>query len=61
MTPDPASPCIRICRIDAGLCRGCGRTLHEISLWPSADAALKRAILAAVEARMASAGAARDA
>ena len=31
----PLSPCINICNLDekAGMCVGCGRTVHEISNW----------------------------
>ncbi|MFZ2854831.1 MAG: DUF1289 domain-containing protein [Rhodocyclaceae bacterium] len=49
------SPCIDICRIDAGsgLCAGCFRTLAEISAWSAASADEQRAILAASERRRA--------
>ncbi|MFN3468975.1 MAG: DUF1289 domain-containing protein [Novosphingobium sp.] len=33
------------------LCAGCARTIDEISEWPAASAARKRAILAAVARR----------
>ena len=31
------TPCIKICTYDpgSGLCRGCGRTLEEITAWAS--------------------------
>jgi len=50
---EPASPCVKVCDVDraAGLCRGCGRTLVEITAWFGASAAQKRAILSAVNAR----------
>ncbi|MGE5493120.1 MAG: DUF1289 domain-containing protein [Actinomycetota bacterium] len=34
-----ASPCINVCKMDAGtgLCAGCFRTLDEIAAWSSAD------------------------
>jgi hypothetical protein len=54
MTDDhPPSPCVRTCTIDplSRICRGCGRTLDEISAWFTAGAAQKRAILAAVTDR----------
>ncbi|MEI8036298.1 MAG: DUF1289 domain-containing protein [Betaproteobacteria bacterium] len=30
-----SSPCISLCEIEntTGFCRGCARTLHEISFW----------------------------
>jgi predicted Fe-S protein YdhL (DUF1289 family) len=41
------SPCIDVCRIDlaTGLCEGCLRTIDEIAVWGSLDAAGRRAIL----------------
>jgi len=54
--PDSAwvpSPCIRVCMIDpaTGLCRGCRRTLEEISSWSALPAEEKRALLEALRAR----------
>ncbi|MDB5798970.1 MAG: hypothetical protein JWP36_2872 [Paucimonas sp.] len=51
--PAPASPCVNICRMDAGsgLCEGCLRTLDEIAAWGSASNAERRAVLQAVQAR----------
>jgi len=51
----PASPCIDVCRMDeaSGLCRGCFRTLEEISVWSRAAPAERLRILAAVERRRA--------
>lgn len=48
-----ASPCIDVCRMDAGsgLCRGCLRSLDEIAAWGGADEAKRIAILAAVARR----------
>jgi uncharacterized protein len=52
--PDaPASPCRKICHLEARICQGCGRTGREIALWPSADDAEKREILRASKARLA--------
>ena len=53
MISEPASPCVKVCELDraAGLCRGCGRTLAEISAWSGAGASEKHAILSAVSAR----------
>jgi predicted Fe-S protein YdhL (DUF1289 family) len=54
---DPAaptpSPCINICRIDAGTgrCLGCRRTLDEIAAWSRMDDAGKRAVWALLPAR----------
>jgi uncharacterized protein len=50
---DPASPCIAVCILDPanGLCRGCWRSIEEITAWPSLDANAKRRILAAIAAR----------
>ena len=41
------SPCVRVCEIDAasGFCRGCGRTLAEISQWSRYTPAEQRALL----------------
>ncbi len=36
--PRPSSPCVGICRLDAGgLCIGCRRTMDEIARWGSMD------------------------
>jgi len=50
-----ASPCVNVCRIDAAsrLCLGCRRTIAEIARWGSTDDADRRAILAALEERIA--------
>jgi len=47
------SPCINICRIDAGngRCLGCRRTLDEIAAWGRLDDPAKRAIWARLPAR----------
>ena len=42
---DIPSPCISVCRIDAGgLCEGCLRTLDEIAAWSRLDDAGKREV-----------------
>lgn len=53
MTDHPASPCTGTCTLDplTRLCKGCGRTMDEIMAWPSASAAQKHAILAAIRQR----------
>jgi len=49
MTAVPASvpsPCISICRMDAGSgwCEGCLRTIDEITAWSTLDDRRKRAV-----------------
>jgi uncharacterized protein len=55
MTADasPPSPCLGICLMDprTRMCRGCRRTVEEITAWYSASAAEKRAILARLASR----------
>ena len=48
-----ASPCIGVCQIEpsTGHCRGCLRTLSEITAWSKANEHEKREIIAAVAAR----------
>ena len=50
-----SSPCINVCVIDAdsGLCRGCLRTLPEISAWSAASDDERREVLTAVASRRA--------
>jgi quercetin 2,3-dioxygenase len=50
---DPAAPCINICVLDpaSGYCRGCWRTLDEITQWPTTSAEAKRRILSRLDAR----------
>ncbi|MCX7149625.1 MAG: DUF1289 domain-containing protein [Rhodocyclales bacterium] len=45
------SPCINVCKMEAGLCAGCFRTLDEIARWADAGDDDKRQILAAVAQR----------
>ncbi len=47
------SPCVKICVVDAGrgLCRGCHRTLAEISCWVNFSRAEKLAVLEKVAQR----------
>ncbi|PWG61250.1 DUF1289 domain-containing protein [Sediminicurvatus halobius] len=42
---DIASPCIGVCRVDNGRCRGCGRTLSEIAQWTRYSDAERAAIM----------------
>ncbi|MDA8453836.1 DUF1289 domain-containing protein [Acidovorax sp. GBBC 3334] len=46
----PPSPCIGVCRMDAGggYCEGCFRTLDDIRDWSAAGPAQRRAIWAAL-------------
>ncbi len=57
VAPEPAdlaSPCVKVCAMDAatGWCRGCGRTLGEIADWRTAAPDERRAVLAALPERM---------
>ena len=45
------SPCINVCKLEAGLCAGCFRTIDEIARWANAADDDKRLILAAVAQR----------
>lgn len=47
------SPCISLCEMapDAGLCRGCLRTIDEIIAWGSADDDYKRGVLQEIRRR----------
>lgn len=49
----PTSPCTAVCVLDpaSGYCRGCFRTIAEISAWVTLDAAAKRKILGDVARR----------
>lgn len=58
MTPTPvSSPCIKVCAVSGktGLCIGCGRTLQEIASWSGMDEDRRKAIMAELPARMATA------
>jgi len=46
-----ASPCIKLCRMEAGLCVGCQRTLDEIARWGGASESEQQAILVAAADR----------
>jgi predicted Fe-S protein YdhL (DUF1289 family) len=49
------TPCVDICEIDrdSGLCRGCGRTIAEISGWGSMSAEDRRRIMRELASRKA--------
>jgi predicted Fe-S protein YdhL (DUF1289 family) len=53
--PAIASPCVKICVLDAaaGLCRGCGRTLSEIERWTRMTDAERTRIMAELPSRLA--------
>jgi predicted Fe-S protein YdhL (DUF1289 family) len=55
-----ASPCNSVCIVDpvSGLCAGCFRTLQEIAGWIDFSAAEKRSVIAALDARRETLGAA---
>lgn len=53
MRDAPPSPCRNLCRLEAHVCAGCGRTGAEIARWPAAEAPEKHAILQRSAARMA--------
>jgi hypothetical protein len=50
---DPGSPCTAVCVLDSdtGYCRGCFRTVAEISAWGSLGRAEKLRILATLPGR----------
>jgi len=49
------TPCTGICRLDphTGFCSGCGRTAAEIAGWLACSPQERRAIMAALPARLA--------
>jgi predicted Fe-S protein YdhL (DUF1289 family) len=49
------SPCINLCQMDPanGLCRGCFRTIDEITAWSRISDTARTAILASVAERRA--------
>ncbi len=50
----PMSPCVSVCTLDErGFCRGCFRTLAEISGWLRMSAEQRRAVLGQRERRRA--------
>ncbi len=52
---EPLSPCVAVCVLEpaSGYCRGCFRTIDEISRWLLLAREEKRHILAALPARQA--------
>jgi predicted Fe-S protein YdhL (DUF1289 family) len=57
--PEPgiSSPCVQVCAVNGqtGLCEGCGRTLKEIAAWGGLDEAMRRAVMAELPGRLATA------
>jgi predicted Fe-S protein YdhL (DUF1289 family) len=45
------SPCINVCKMEAGLCAGCFRSIDEIARWANIGDDEKRLILVAVAQR----------
>lgn len=60
MRDAPPSPCRQLCRLEAHVCAGCGRTGAEIARWPAAGAREKQGILELCAARLAARAAERD-
>ena len=53
IVPIIESPCVNICRIERGLCAGCGRTAAEIARWGDTTDADRRAVMSELPARLA--------
>jgi hypothetical protein len=53
-TEKASTPCIQVCAVSGvtGLCIGCGRTLAEIAAWGRLSEPERRAIMAALPARL---------
>jgi predicted Fe-S protein YdhL (DUF1289 family) len=53
MSARPASPCVKLCRIEpaSALCAGCLRSLDEISAWRGLDAAGREQVWQRIEQR----------
>lgn len=46
------NPCIKICRFDADICVGCGRSKREIKAWKKLDKAERLSLLAEADMRL---------
>ena len=58
LPPPPASPCIGVCVLDGrGWCRGCLRTVEEITRWSLLSPAEQWGVVAACRSRRATGGA----
>tara|TARA_R110000782_G_scaffold143847_1_gene236668 strand:- start:232 stop:411 length:180 start_codon:yes stop_codon:yes gene_type:complete len=45
-------PCIKLCKFERDICRGCGRSKAEIKGWKKLAKAARRAVLAEAERRL---------
>ena len=53
MSDAVASPCVGICDLDdRDICKGCGRTKHEIVVWPSLTDEQRRNVARCAEHRL---------
>ncbi len=52
IVPIIASPCVNICRLERGLCVGCGRTTAEIARWGTTTDEDRAAVMAQLAGRM---------
>ena len=50
-------PCISLCKFNADICVGCGRSKREIRAWKKLDKTDKRTVLAEAELRLLALGA----
>jgi predicted Fe-S protein YdhL (DUF1289 family) len=50
-------PCISLCKFDADICIGCGRSKREIKAWKKLDKDDKRVVLAEAALRLIKLGA----
>jgi uncharacterized protein len=52
-SPSPGSPCINVCEMDerVGLCKGCLRTIEEITAWSTMSEAEKQLVITQLLAR----------
>jgi predicted Fe-S protein YdhL (DUF1289 family) len=44
--------CIKVCKFDRNICRGCGRSKAEIKAWKKLDKTEQRAVLAEADMRL---------
>ena len=51
------NPCISLCKFDADICIGCGRSKREIKAWKKLDKDDKRVVLAEAALRLIKLGA----
>ena len=49
MTGQNLSPCVKLCKLELGVCRGCGRTLNEIRHWSTSTQAEQQTVRLAKE------------